>query len=273
MTPSISIIIVNYNSKDLLLACLESILHNIFVKYEVVVVDNASTDDSYLKAKNAINDQRFKFVESDKNLGFAKANNLGYRYSVGNILHFLNPDTLLSPALNKEYEQIVKKPSNVYVSPLINPDGSIANSRNVIPTISNEIYRLIFKSKVKYWYIGASVIISKENFEKIHYWTEDYFMYSEDLDLFYKINRHSIPVRILNAQIIHLGGGCSSSVWASLEREIYIEKSYKKFFKINRSIIEYYLIKILELIYLLIISPNKAYFKFKAFYKANFCDK
>lgn len=264
MNPSISIIIVNYNSKGLLLNCLYSIKKNIHINYEVIVIDNNSTDCSLKDAQDFICDSKFKFIKSDINLGFAKANNVAFTYATAPILHFLNPDTIVGEEINLDYLHIVANSEYIYVTPLINKDGSIENSKNCMPTIKNNLYRFLCPSKVEYWYIGASVIISRINFTKIGRWSEDYFMYSEDIDLFYKINKVGLRIVELKHPILHIGGGCSKNVWKSIEKELIGEKSYYLFFKKNRTIIEYYFIKMLTIFYLLFKHPSVAILKMKA---------
>lgn len=264
MNPSISIIIVNYNSKKLLLDCLSSIKKHIHINYEVIIIDNNSTDNSLKDAQEFICDSKFKFIESTSNLGFAKANNMAFNYANAPILHFLNPDTIVGEELNYDYFQIVANPDYIYVTPLINKDNSIENSKNCMPTIKNSLYRLFYPSKVEYWYIGASVVISRINFIKIGRWSEDYFMYSEDIDLFYKINKLGLRIVELKHPILHIGGGCSKNVWKSIEKELVGEKSYYLFFKKNRTIIEYYFIKILTILYLLFKHPSIAMLKMKS---------
>lgn len=264
MKPDISIIIVNYNSKDLLLECLLSIKKNLHVNYEVVVVDNDSTDDSFDKARSVIDKSNFKFIKAETNLGFAKANNLACKYASAPIFHFLNPDTLVGENIDIDYSKVIQNSDNVYITPLMNKDGSIENSRNCIPTLKNNLKRLFCHSKVEYWYIGASVIISRVNFDKIGKWCEEYFMYSEDIDLFYRINMEGLKIVELKYPILHLGGGCTQNVWKSIEKEVIGEKSYYLFFKKNRTITEYYFIKILILFYLLIKQPSIAILKMKA---------
>ena len=89
----ISIIIVNYNSGAFLFNCVNSIITNLSdIDYEILVVDNKSSDDSFDRCK-AIMNNRLKLIQSNANLGFSKANNLGADRATGKILHFLNPDT------------------------------------------------------------------------------------------------------------------------------------------------------------------------------------
>lgn len=89
----VSVIIVNYNTLALTMQCVDSIYQMTNgVKFEIIIVDNASTDGSKEIFKK---DSRVIFIEAEKNLGFGKANNLGVQKSSGNYLFFLNSDTIL----------------------------------------------------------------------------------------------------------------------------------------------------------------------------------
>ena len=89
----VSIIIVNYNTKNLTLQCIDSIYEKtIGVSFEIIIVDNNSTDGSQELLSQ---DNRIVFVEAGENLGFGKANNLGVEKSNGKFIFFLNSDTIL----------------------------------------------------------------------------------------------------------------------------------------------------------------------------------
>ena len=152
-----------------------------------------------------------------------------------------------------------------YITPLINNDGTIENSKNIIPVLPNLFAKFFCPSKVKYWYIGASVIISTEDFNRIGMWNERYFMYSEDLDLFYKIHENGITIKCLNSEIFHLGGGCSQNVWNNLERDVKKENSLYLFFKLNRTKTEYFIYKLLLFVHGLIFRPLKTLYLIKVF--------
>jgi hypothetical protein len=88
----LSIIIVNWNSKEYLRKCIASILAETHgIEYEIVVIDNASFDGSGEMLRECY--PQVRFIQSDKNLGFAKANNEAFKLSAGRSLLFLNPDT------------------------------------------------------------------------------------------------------------------------------------------------------------------------------------
>lgn len=224
----ISIIIVNYNSGAFLFNCVNSIITNLSdIDYEILVVDNKSSDDSFDRCK-AIMNNRLKLIQSNANLGFSKANNLGADRATGKILHFLNPDTQIDFAMIGDYKRVVndynKGKCHVYVNPLHNRDGSICYGRNALPGSLNWIKYYLFRSKVNWYYIGASVIMSKMDFERIGKWNERIFMYYEDADIFYRINHLKIPIIELSNAIFHYGGASSEKSFSNFQREVLIQK-------------------------------------------------
>ena len=93
MNDLISIIIVNYNGKKWLQKCLDSLLCQTYNNFEIIFVDNGSSDDSVEFVNNNYKDERIKIIKSDKNLGFAGGNNLGIDNSKGEYILLLNNDT------------------------------------------------------------------------------------------------------------------------------------------------------------------------------------
>ena len=92
--PLVSVIIVNFNGEGYLNNCLSSVLSISYPKFEVVLVDNGSTDQSIEAAKTAFgNDKRLKIVKSHQNMGFSAGNNLGFAHTKGQYIVFLNSDT------------------------------------------------------------------------------------------------------------------------------------------------------------------------------------
>ncbi len=93
-TPLVSVIILNYNGKNYLQNCLKSVLDNSYTNFEVILVDNASTDSSLKDAQAAFGaDPRLRIVVNNRNLGFSGGNNVGFRYCCGEYVVFLNNDT------------------------------------------------------------------------------------------------------------------------------------------------------------------------------------
>lgn len=272
----LSIIIVNYNSNKLLYNCINSILSNIKeIELEIIVVDNCSSDNS-LDVCKTFTDERLILIKSEENLGFARANNLGVKKSSGHILHFLNPDTELDGDIINDYNRIMEDQHNnqeyVYVNPMKNLDGSINYSKNFIPDTLNYITYLFNRKKTEWYYLGATVIMSRKTFDSIGGWNDHFFMYEEDTDLFYRINKNKIQIIELPTVIFHLGGGTSQNVFTSLKREVLIQKSLRIYFKDNHlGTINYILFQIM-----MVLSfsrrPKRAWWQIKAIYKS-FCDK
>ena len=239
MLGKVSVIIVNYNTGHLLYNCLESISRYVNLDYEVIVADNHSADSSVSECEKFWDDRTFRLIELDDNLGFAKANNIAAGQATGRIIHFLNPDTELAPGITQDYLQALLHPEFVYVNPLVNRNGSLENDRMPIPVLRNIRLWNAGSAEAQYWYKGASVIISTDNFRRIGGWCEDYFMYAEDLDLFYMLWQHDIRIQDARTKIFHLGGGSSSARWSALRREVEVEKSNKRFFRRHFSMMEY----------------------------------
>lgn len=121
----LSIIIVNWNTRDYLKDCLKSILENIKnVSFEVIVIDNNSSDGSAEMVKNEF--PYVKLIASDVNTYFAKGNNIGYEISDGDYIAFLNPDTIIYP--NTYETAVAYLRTNPQVGAIsckfMNPDGS-----------------------------------------------------------------------------------------------------------------------------------------------------
>jgi len=271
----ISIIIVNYNSAGLLADCIESIIKHLHFNYEVIVFDNDSKDDSILKAEEiSYNNERVRFVRSAENIGFAKANNKAAELAKGKYLHFLNPDTIINSELNKEYEKLLDDNRNaVFVTGLNESDGSVHKMKHVIPTIGNYFNALTGSRNTSYWNIGASIIIDRTSYRIIGGWAEDYFMYAEDLDLFYQTRVKKIPVVYLDCSVIHIGKGTTGKMWNNLQRAILIERATRRFYSKYNMTCQYFIIRPIQLAYLLIKFPRSFPATIKAivksFYKTN----
>ncbi len=227
----LSIIIVNWNSADYVRDCLASIFENTTgLTFEVVVVDSGSFDTCGLMIQQEFSQVRF--VQSQKNVGFACSNNLACQHATGEWLLFLNPDTeVIGSAVYNLWEQAQKLPAVGAVGcRLLNSDRSLQTSCiQSFPTILNQIFdaevlrRLFPRSSL--WGIaplyshltvpqatesisGACILMKREVFEEIGQFSTDYFMYSEDVDLCYKsMRRNRVNYYVGTANIIHHGDG------------------------------------------------------------------
>lgn len=268
----ISIIIVNYNSRDLLMNCINSIVNNLkSIDYEIIVIDNHSTDNS-LELCKQLNYKEVVILEPNANLGFGRANNLGVRHASGQILHFLNPDTEIDDKLINDYNKVLEDLKNheqkVYVNPMRDTDGIVYYGKNYLPDSINYITYLFRRSKTKWYYIGATVIMSREVFDQVGGWNNRIFMYGEDADLFYRINKHRIPIEEMKTIVFHYGGGTSKNAFSSMEREILIQKSLRLYFESNKlSRFNYVLFQIM-MVLSFIRKPRRAWWQMCAIVKS-----
>ena len=135
ISKTVSLIIVNYNSGNFLLACVSSALSQVD---EVVVVDNASRDHSLLQLEAAFpSEPKLLVVQNRKNLGFAAGCNIGSKQGTGKYLLFLNPDCVLEPGSVKQLLETLERCPDVGMVGgfLMNPDGTEqAGGRRAVPT-------------------------------------------------------------------------------------------------------------------------------------------
>ncbi len=138
----LSIIIVNWNSKDYVRKCVASVKANTRdMAYEIIVVDGASYDGCGEMLAQGIS-RGVKFVQCDKNVGFARANNLGFEHSSGECILFLNPDTeVVGPAIRVLRTELLKLDhAGMVGAKLLNTDGSVQTSCiQAFPTILNQL--------------------------------------------------------------------------------------------------------------------------------------
>lgn len=262
----VSIIIVNYNTKELTKNCIDSVFARTSgVSFEVILVDNASTDGSVELFEM---DDRIQFIGSEKNLGFGKANNLGYQYSKGKYLFLLNSDTLLiNNAIREFYVQMEQRSKNIACMGclLVDENSNRIHSYGDFPTLSNELIR-------RPWYLlheffgvrngfddhplkkhddhafeveyvtGADLFVRRHVVDECGLFDQDFFMYYEETEMQYRYRQHGyISVIVDTPQIIHLVGRSatsSGSIWKRrdiISAIVCYEKLYgykkKRFFK------------------------------------------
>ena len=247
----LSIIIVNWNTQDFLKNCLGSIFNQpIHCEYEVWVVDNASTDESIVNIENLY--PKVKLIRNPNNVGFGHANNQAVRLAVGDYFLILNPDTLVHPGtIDTLAAYLATCPQAAAVGPrLLNADGSLQISAFPAPTLGRELWRLFHLDKIisigQYPHahfsnkplkvdvlMGACLLIRSEMVKQIGLFDEDFFIYSEEVDLCERIRKsgwelHWIP----NAQVTHFGGMSTRQVAKAMFLELYRNKI--KFFRKHR---------------------------------------
>lgn len=233
----LSIIIVSFNTRDLLRNCLKSIynLKPEASNLEVIVVDNDSTDGSPAMVKKEFS--QVKLIVNKKNLGFAAANNQGIKKAQGRYLLLLNPDTLiLENALAKMVAFMDKnKKIGIATCQLLNEDKTVQASGGFFPDLPRAFAWMFFlddlpfvsrliktyhphepsfytkdpfyqKEHFQDWVTGAFFLIRKEVVEKIGLLDEKYFMYVEEVDYCFRAKKNGFLVAYTPiAKIIHFG--------------------------------------------------------------------
>lgn len=255
--PDLSIIIVNWNSRDFLRRCLASL--NAFCgepQPEVVVVDNGSFDGCGEMLAREFPPVRF--IQSEKNIGFARANNLGARLAGGRCLLFLNPDTeFFEDSLRVLAEQLSTLPqAGAAGCRLLNSNRTLQTSCvQSFPTVANQVLNSEFlRRRFPRWKLwgnavlsddasrpapvevvsGACLLVRREVFEAVGGFTEQYFMYGEDADLCFKIARAGHRVYYTpQTGIIHHGGSSSRQAQTNFANVMMRESIYR-FLKLNR---------------------------------------
>lgn len=231
-TPQVSVIIVNYNTCQMTSECIDSIYqYTRGLSFELILVDNASVDRS---KEFFLKDKRIKYIYSDQNLGFGKANNLGIRYAKGKYLFFLNSDTLL---IENSILRLFEFMENYAVQyslgacgcRLTDKDGTLIHSYGFFPTVSdifsdtlNILKSILKRRKISREYFdfnkqgfkfvdyitGADLFIRKDVIERLEYvFDPAIFMYYEETDLQYRMENIGFKRCIIEStKIIHLEG-------------------------------------------------------------------
>ena len=196
----LSIIIVNFETRDLLIGCLNSIeKSDIKTSFEIIVIDNGSSDGSIEGLKEyRKNHEHLTIIENKSNLGFARASNQGIKYAKGNYTLLLNSDTKVKKnAINKLLDFAKKTPDLGAVGPkFLNTDGTIQGSIFRLPTLGRAVreywlgekglldkYSLEGKNPIPVEALSmACFLITPNCLLKVGFLNERYFMYFEDLD-------------------------------------------------------------------------------------------
>ena len=222
----VSVILLNYNGRknlgDLLEGCLESVLNTDYPNFEVLFVDNASTDDSvqFIERKIGRN-KRLRIIKNEKNFGFAEGNNIGIRNAKGEYIALLNNDTKVDPKWLKELVKAIQQPEiGAAQSKLLqmdNPDlldcaggfvdyygysysrghGQKAHKYNRIDDI--------FYAK------GAAFIVKQEVLKRVGLFDPETFMYYEETDLCWRIWLNGYRIVFVPSSIIYHAPGSTIS--------------------------------------------------------------
>lgn len=250
--PDLSILVVNWNVRDLLRRCLQSILANLpACQLEIIVVDNGSTDGSVEMVRTEF--PQVHLIANPDNRGFPVANNQGLAVARGRYVLLLNPDTeVVGNALETMVAFADAHPDVGVVGPmLLNPDGTVQSSRRRFPTLLTAVFestwlqpyaprRLLARYYVLDrpddevqdvdWVTGAALMARREAIEQVGPLDEGFFMYSEELDWCRRFREAGWRVVYLpTARVIHYGGKSSEQVLPA--RHIHFQRSKIRYFR------------------------------------------
>jgi len=253
----VSVIIVNWNTRDLLRGCLRSIYQQTReITYEIFVVDNASHDGSAEMVRSEF--PQVHLIANTKNHGFAAANNQGIRWALGRYVLLLNPDTIILDAAIDRCVRYADAHSDVGVvgCQVLEDEGRIQRTGFSFPTPANLFLtlsglsrafphsRLRGKPELALWdrdseedvdvISGMFMLVRRKAFEQVGLLDDAYFVYTEEADWCYRISRAGwrrvfTPI----AKIIHLDGGSKSTSQVSTKMFVQLQKSTMIYFRKN----------------------------------------
>ncbi len=257
----VSIIIVNWNTQEILRDCLASIIVNTHnVEYEIIVVDNASSDGSVQMLKNDF--PQIRLIANTDNRGFAAANNQAMVVARGRYYLLLNSDTVILGDVIANSIQFADTDDTIAVMGcrILNPDRTLQPSCFMFPSLLNMLlsatylYKLLPDSRffgreqMTWWnrddtcqvdvVTGCFMLVRRKAVEQVGVMDEDFFMYGEETDWCYRFKEQGwknvfSPV----GEIIHLGG--SSSAKIKPQMRLQLRGSILLFFKKHRNRLSY----------------------------------
>lgn len=230
--PLLSIIIISYNTRKITEDCLNSIFKSLeksSIHYEIILIDNASTDDSVekLTTLGKIHPQ-LKVIANSENIGFAGANNQGASIAKGEYFLFLNSDIIvLKNAIDDLFKFYKENENHIQFAggKLLNKDLSSQASCGPfysLPVIFVALFlRGDYFNITRYspyvvkevdWISGACILTKKEHFNQINGFDEKIFMYMDEIDMLYRAKQKSMRVFFYpDAKFIHLGSASSGT--------------------------------------------------------------
>lgn len=229
----LSVVIVSWNTRDLLARCIRSLqASELPPETDILIVDNASSDGTASSVHRMFPD--LVLMRNDKNVGFAAANNIALSSATGRYILLLNPDTEVQPgAVQALCEFLDANVGSGAVAPqLVGADGAMQKSVSPAPSLMREISRLFHISHwslpsasydMKRWYMhrprevdvvqGACMMIRREALYEVGLLDEDYFMYTEEVDLCHRLRKAGWTVHWLpTAKVRHHGSQSSKQV-------------------------------------------------------------
>ncbi len=243
LNPLVSIIILNYNAGNLLLNCVDSVFKSTYPNFEVLVVDNISTDNSHVVCKKKF--EKIHLIENKENLGYCEGNNVGIRNANGEFVVILNPDTIVEP----NWLNHLMSAYNEFGEGLYQPKFFSLNEKHVLQSTGNMLHIFGFgfaKDKGKIddkkmesvekinYASGTCLFTSKIVLDKIGLLDPFLFLYHDDLDLGWRaahigINSFYVPKSIIyHAESYSIKWSSKKFYWLERNRKYCLLTHYSK---------------------------------------------
>lgn len=204
--------IVNYNGRHLLHDCLASVLSQDAGSFEVILVDNGSTDDSVAYVRNRF--PAVRTIVSDTNLGFAGGSNFGAKAASGSLVCLLNNDTVVQPGWLRALVDAVSDEDVAVAGSLVLTEGipkKYYEKNGSLSFVGHNIMR-VFEKPENLFYAGGASLIFKKNVFGVPFDT-DYFAYGEDIYLGLRARfKGCRVVHVKDSKVLHVGGATTSKV-------------------------------------------------------------
>ena len=233
--PVVSVVIVNWNTAAMLMRCLKAVFDTVRnLRFEVIVVDNASSDDSVRACR--LNFPSVKIIANAENVGFAKANNQAIVASEGQYILLLNSDAFVHSGSVEKVVHFMDAHDKVGAAgcKLVYENGDLQRSCTAFPTVFTELWqglyldRIFSRSKLfgQYWMtywdmcdsrpvdcvMGAFIMLRRVALDEIGVLDEGFFFYSEEVDLCYRLWRSGWLV-------YYVADGSATHIWGGSERQ------------------------------------------------------
>lgn len=209
--PLVSVIIVNWNGRKWLKKCLDSLCAQTYKNFEIIFVDNGSSDDSVEFIKK--NYSQVVVVQSDTNRGFAGGNNLGIKHSNGSFILFLNTDTWVDVDFLKNLVIFYVKNSYDVIAPIeARYDTSHLKSYIMTMDIFGHGFGIHGSNKPPFYLSGSCLLFSRKAYDETGGLDENFFMYCEELDWFWRLQLFKKTFSYADdVFVFHAGAGSTGS--------------------------------------------------------------
>ncbi|HLE75275.1 MAG TPA: glycosyltransferase family 2 protein [Candidatus Bathyarchaeia archaeon] len=220
--PLVSIVVLNWNGKCFLSNCIDSLLTQDYPNYEVLLVDNGSSDGSLEFAQTRFGDNpKVRIIALGYNYGFSRGNNLGIKYAQGKYVIVLNNDTEVMPSFVAELVKVAEADETIgsVSCKILHYDGSVwfgqyfTHAGFIVPFFTQSLLKETLTELYDHFSLnlansGCAVLYRKELISKIEGFDEDFWSDWEDYDLGYRINLAGFKsVYIPIPLVLHVGGG------------------------------------------------------------------